>query len=138
MAQAVIRVADFREHQVRVKAIVGEAAGSLGGGVRRSTSTAGNATGRGLIRLILAASNDKRLISFSIMIERDFVLALDHVEVAKRILRGSNATGIVRLSELVESSFQVSKGLIGMTLLEQSAAAAQRGVRISLRIESRW
>src|SRR2546425_3110298 len=135
MAQAVIRVADFREHQVCVKAIVGEAAGSLGGGAGRSTSTARNATGRGLIRLILAPSNDKRLISFSIMIERDFVLALDHVEIAKRILRGSNATGVVRLSELVESSFEVSKGLIGMTLLEQRAATAQRGVRIGLRIE---
>ena len=137
MAQAVIRVADFREHQVRVKAIVGEAAGSLGGGIRRRTSSARNATGRRLIRLILATRHHKRVISFSIMVERDFVLALDHVEVAKRILRGSNATGVVRLSELVESSFEVSKGLIGMTLLEQRAAAAQRSVGIGLRIESR-
>ena len=71
------------------------------------------------------------------MIERDFVLALNHVEIAKRILRGSNATRVVRLSELVESGLQVSKGLIGMTLLEQRSAAAQRGVGIGLRIESR-
>src|SRR5205807_10121706 len=136
MSQTLIRFTDFREHQVRVKAIVGEAAGSLGGGIRRSTGSARNVAGRGLIRLILAASNDKRVISFSVVIERDFVLALDHVEVAKRVLRGSNATRVVRLGELVERSFQVSKGLIGMTLLEQRAAAAQRSVRIGLRIES--
>ena len=90
----------------------------MGGGIRRRTSSACDGTGRGLIRLILATGNDKRLISFSIMIERDFVLALNHVEVAKRVLRGSNATRVVRLGELVERSFQVSKGLIGMTLLE--------------------
>jgi hypothetical protein len=68
------------------------------------------------------------------MIERDLVLALDHVEVAKCILRGSNPTSVVRLRELVESSFQVSKRLIGMTLPEQRAAAAQRSVRIGLRV----
>ena len=62
---------------------------------------------------------------FEVMIERNFVLALDHVKVAKCILRGSNATGVVRLSELVERSFEVSKGLIGMTLLEQSATTTE-------------
>ena len=52
------------------------------------------------------------------MIERDFVLALDHIEIAERILRGSDTACVICLSERIQRRFQQRQGLISMTLFE--------------------
>ena len=67
------------------------------------------------------------------MIERDLVLALDHVEVAERIFRGSNSARVVCLRKRIQRRFKQRQRLICMTLFEQSAAARERRRRVGLR-----
>jgi hypothetical protein len=66
------------------------------------------------------------------MIERDTVLTLDQIEIAKRIFRCSDATLIVRLGVQLKRRSQIPNRLIGVPLLEQRTAARQRSGRIAL------
>src|SRR5262249_1917181 len=104
MSQSVIRVANFREHQVRVETVIrGRRSGRLRSS--RSSRRAGQARGAVRSRLvggITAAPGRKRLVGFLIMIEWDFVLALNQVEIAPRVFRGRNSTRVVGLREIFQ------------------------------------
>src|SRR5215510_1613102 len=104
MSQSVIRVANFREHQVCVETVIRRgSSGSLRSS--RSRRRAGQARGAVRSRLvggITAAPGSKRLIGFLIMIECDFVLALNQVEITQRVFRRSNSTRVVGLRKIFQ------------------------------------
>jgi len=50
------------------------------------------------------------------MIERNPVLALNHVEIAERILRRGNTACVICLRERIQRRFQHRQRLISMTL----------------------
>ena len=128
----VIRVADFRQHQVCVKTIVG---GTRGGFSRRARGRAGPArdtAGGSLACFIFATRGNEGFVSSLVMIDGNFVLALDQVEIAECVLRRGNSARILGLSEKIQSSLEIAERLIGMALLEQRATATQRWVWISL------
>ena len=66
------------------------------------------------------------------MFERHFVLPLNQIEIAERVTRGRDAALIVCLCVQRQSGLQMIQSLIGMSLLEQTAASGQRRGRICL------
>ncbi len=66
------------------------------------------------------------------MFERNFVLALKQIEIAERVTRGRDAALIVCLRVQSQSGLQMIQSLIGMSLLEQTAAGGKGRGRIWL------
>ena len=59
------------------------------------------------------------------MFERDLVLPLNQIEIAERVTRGRDAALIVGLRVKIQSGLQIIQRLIGMSLLEQTAAGGE-------------
>ena len=96
MPETVIRIADFREHQVRIEAVVGGgAAGSFSSGARGGSGAAGNAVRGSLVGGVSAAPGHEGFVSRSVMIEGHVVLALNHVEIAEGIFGRGDAPAVV-------------------------------------------
>ncbi len=128
----VIRVANLGQHQIRVKAVVRE----TGRGFRRGAGGGSAAPGESVCRrpalFILAPRHHECLVSFLIMIEGNLVLTLDHVQITKAVLSGSDAARIVCLSVKIERGLEIAECLIGMTLPEQCAPPSESCGRIIL------
>ena len=74
LAQAVICVANLRQHQVGIKAVVDSAGCGLGGSAGGRSGAAGNRVRGCLSGLVFAGRGAEGFIGFLIMIEGDFVL----------------------------------------------------------------
>ena len=66
------------------------------------------------------------------MFQRDFVLPLNQIEIAERVTRGGDAALIVCLRVQRQSGLQMIQSLIGVALLEQTAAGGEGRGRICL------
>ena len=106
-AHAVVRVADFSEHEISVELVVGHAEARLK-------------------RALLADGLKESVMRVPVVFDGDCVLSLTNVEIAERIVGGGHAFRVIRSLEKIERVLQARQSLIRMPALQKNSTLLQR------------